>query len=726
MAISANASSRAVAGGAPRVFPAGKLPNDARLGPLKDLNGYFPFAPPATPEAWQARAEKVRRQLLVSQGLWPMPERTPANPVIHGEIDLGDYTVEKVFFESYPGHFVTGNLYRPKGAAGVKNAEGRRPAVLSPHGHWLNGRFYDQGAKEIRKAIVNGEERFEDSGRSPLQARCAQLARMGCVVFHYDMLGMADSRQIVHNPGVREAMNTTENWGFFSPQAELRLQNMMGLQTYNSIRALDFLSELPDVDPARIAVTGASGGGTQTFMLGALDPRPKVAFPAVMVSTAMQGGCTCENACGLRVDTGNVEIAALFAPKPLGMTAADDWTREIATKGLPELQTLYEMLGVRDHVMARPLLQFGHNYNYVSRAVMYSWLNQHLGLGLEEPVVEEDYQRLSREQLTVWDDEHPLPPTGDEYERSLLRYLTETSNQQLAALEPRDAEGLERYRGVVGAAFDVLIGRDLPAAGEVTHELASEEDRGDYLEFTGTIDYAKAGESLPALMLQPKKWNRHVAIWLDGEGKQGLYDSSGELSSAIKKLLAEGTAIVGADLLYQGEFLDEGKPLERQRMVGDGKRPNYAGYTFGYNPTLFARRVHDVLSLVSFAAHHETAPARIDLVGVNGAGPIAAVAALQVGDKLGRLAIDTRGFRFASANQLDDVNLWPGSVKYGDLPAILALIAPRPIWVAGEQEKDLPLVQAAYQAAASRENLQIDAAPSAERGETAATWLLKE
>ena len=94
----------------------------------------------------------------------------------------------------------------------------------------------------------------------------------------------------------------------------------MGLQTYNSIRALDWLCELPDVDPQRIGVTGASGGGTQTFVLGAVDPRPAVIFPAVMVSTAMQGGCTCENCCYLRMGTGNVELAGLFAPKPLGMT----------------------------------------------------------------------------------------------------------------------------------------------------------------------------------------------------------------------------------------------------------------------------------------------------------------------------------------------------------------------------------------------------------------------
>ena len=159
-------------------------------------------------------------------------------------------------------------------------------------------------------------------------------------------------------------------------------------------------------------MTGASGGGTQTFILCAIDPRPAVAFPAVMVSTAMQGGCTCENACYLRVGTGNIEMAALFAPKPLGMTAADDWTKEIATKGLPELKQHYRLLGAEDLVMAKPLVQFPHNYNYVSRAVMYHWFNKHLKLGLAEPIVEEDFRPLSVAEMSVWDAAHPGRPAA--------------------------------------------------------------------------------------------------------------------------------------------------------------------------------------------------------------------------------------------------------------------------------------------------------------------------
>src|SRR3954465_246637 len=133
---------------APRVLPEGKLPDDVRLEPLKDLDGYFPFTPPKSKNEWEKRAERVRRQILISQGLWPMPTKTPLNPVIHGKIDRGEYTVENVYFESTPGFFVTGNLYRPK------NVSGKAPGVLFAHGHWANARFMETPPAELRREIA--------------------------------------------------------------------------------------------------------------------------------------------------------------------------------------------------------------------------------------------------------------------------------------------------------------------------------------------------------------------------------------------------------------------------------------------------------------------------------------------------------------------------------------------------------------------------------------------
>ncbi len=99
----------------PSLLPEGLKTSDKRLGDLKDLNGYFPFDPPASQEEWEERSQLVRRRILVAAGLWPMPPRPPVTAVVHGLVERDGYTVERVYLESYPGHFVTGSLYRPKG-----------------------------------------------------------------------------------------------------------------------------------------------------------------------------------------------------------------------------------------------------------------------------------------------------------------------------------------------------------------------------------------------------------------------------------------------------------------------------------------------------------------------------------------------------------------------------------------------------------------------------------
>ena len=225
----------------------------------------------------------------------------------------------------------------------------------------------------------------------------------------------------------------------------------MGLQTWNSIRSLDFVLSLPEVDPKRVAMTGASGGGTQTFLLAAIDDRLAAAFPAVMVSTAMQGGCICENCSYLRQDTGNVELAALFAPKPLGMTGADDWTKEIETKGFPELKALYKLYGAEDKVMAKCFPQFKHNYNQVSREVMYTWFNRHLGLGFRRSRSRRSRSSRCRPPGTVRVRRRASAPEGRRQCRTVAAvHDRKESDKQIAALVPKDAKILEEYRKVMG------------------------------------------------------------------------------------------------------------------------------------------------------------------------------------------------------------------------------------------------------------------------------------
>jgi len=705
----------------PQARPKDKQSKDARLGRLKDLNGYFPFAPSKTPEAWQKRARQVRRQVLLANGLWPMPKETPLRPVIHGAVDRGDYTVEKVFFESIPGFYVTGNLYRPKGKSG------RLPAVLCPHGHWANGRFHDHGESTLKRELKSGAEKFKAGGRHPLQARCVTLARLGCIVFHYDMIGYADSVQLSYQlthrfSKQRPSLSTPDRWGLFSAQAESRLIGLCGLQTYNSKRALDWLVSRGDVDPKRIAVTGGSGGGTQTFMLAAIDPRVAVAFPAVMVSTAMQGGCTCENCTYLRVGTGNIELAALFAPKPLALSAANDWTKELETKGLPELKQLYKTLGVADLVNGKHF-DFGHNYNYRSRAMMYEWMNRHLKLGHRSPISERDFVPLSVSEMSVWNDKYPKPTGGEAFEVKLMQEINTASNKQIAALTPTDAKSLARYRETIGGALDAMIGRRLSSVGKVEAERTFKKDRGDYFEFAHLVRSKTHGEEVPVIFLMPKKGGKRVVVWVDRKGKAGLYAADGSIRPEVKKLMAAGVTVAGLDLLYQGESSLDGKPLKQARRVSN--RREALSYTLGYNPPLFVHRVHDILTLLAYITSHKEKPERIDLVGLNGAGHWVAAACAQAGDAADGAAIDTAGFRFAKLTGIRDLDLLPGAVKYGDLPAILALAAPTRLWLAGEGKTPPAVTKKVYRAKSGADAISSYTGPQKEAAAAAVNWLLE-
>ncbi len=668
-AVALSLNSHAVAAG-PRALPAGQRPDDLRLQAPKDLDGYFPFQPPESKEAWDRRASQVRQRILVSQGLWPMPTKTDLKAQIYGRIDRGDYTVEKVHFESAPGFFVTGNLYRPKKAAG-----GKAPGVLFAHGHWADARLSQANDSELRNEIATGQERFVEGGKSRFQSMCVQLARMGCVVWQWDMLGDSDSqqlsRQLVHSfAKQRPEMNTTENWGLFSPQAETHLQSIMGLQTWNAVRSLDFLLELPEVDPQRVAITGASGGGTQTMLLAAIDPRISLSFPAVMVSTAMQGGCTCENASLLRVGTGNVEFAGLFAPKPQGMTTADDWTKEMSTKGFPELKRLYGLLGAPNQVMLQRGEHFPHNYNAVSRAAFYNWINRHFHLGQQEPVLERDYTVSTRAELSVWDAEHPAPKAADpEFERALLKLWSGDSDQQLENLASGSPD---QYRQVLKAGWDVVLdARDPAPSGSIAWVLKDKLDRGSWIQMAGLLRNGSRHEEIPVVFCYPKQWNNKTVVWLTSEGKSGLYAADGSLIPAVQKLVDGGSTVVGLDLLHQGESSVDGQPLTRTPRVKNPRES--AAYTFGYNPAVFTHRVHDVLTAVQYIRGHEKPSSQVSLVALDATAPIAAAARAQSGKMVDRVALHLGEFRFGRVLDLHSPDFLPGGAKYGDVDGLITL-----------------------------------------------------
>ena len=657
---------------------------DPRLGPWKTLDSGFPFTPPKTLEEWKTRSDAMRRQLLVALGMWPMPEKCPLDAKIFGPIDREDYTVEKVYFRSTPGHYVTGNLYRPKGGAK------QLPAVLVAHGHWKDGRLHRATKEQQAIALKNGGEPDAARAEYLMQAHCAALARMGFVAFIFDMVGSGESDSMPHASGFTDA------------KAELYSHSAMGLQTWNCLRAFDFLSGLPDVDAKRVGVTGASGGGTQTFILGAIDPRPAALFPAVMVSEGMQGGCVCENCSHLRVLGGNVEIAALSAPRPLGMTGADDWSREIETKGLPQLKELYKLYGKEDLVTAKSWPQFPHNFNTPAREMMENFFRKHLQ-GKTDRISEPDFKPIPVEQLRVFDADHLRPK--DELDAAGLRKLWEEREaKRLREL----ARTPEKFREVVGAGWDVIAG-EVAGARQLRVKFVGEPqgiDGGSL--FKAVIDVG-GGRDVPMAFARPTDAEGGlVVVWAASGGWASAFPD-GKPSPELAAILKLGVAVVVPELLGDGE-----KALPKPKPVD----PKFAGFTFGYNRPIASERVRDLLTVVR-VVKSDPFTKGVRIYGQGEAGPVALLAAALSDGAVDAAYCDIGEFSFSGMTSTADPMLVPGALKFGGLGGAAALFAPNRLRLSTPKLEGRDLAESLY--AKNPKALTIDPKPLT--AEAALKWL---
>ncbi|MGA2499879.1 MAG: hypothetical protein ABSH20_19245 [Tepidisphaeraceae bacterium] len=645
---------------------------DPRLGKPRTLYEGSNFTPPATREAWEQRAGPLRTQLLVAAGLWPLPEKTPLNAVIHSPIQRDGYTVEKVYFQSYPGFYVTGNLYRAVGKTGPL------PAVLSPHGHWENGRFYRAPDKDVEKALKGGWETDTDAARYPLQARCANLARLGCIVFHYDMVGYADNDATFPH---------RKTW--LDADSQMRGLNMLGLQLWDSIRTMDFVLSLPDVDRTRIACTGASGGATQTFLMMAVDSRLTVAAPVCMISAGNhQGGCVCENAPLLRIGTDNVEISCLFAPKPfVHPTATGDWTAHYLEEGYPQTQAIYRLYGTEGNVHSERFTA-DHNYNKNSRQVVYNFLNKHLKLGAAEPVAEQTFTPIEPKDLAVFDATHPRPTDWTTPDK-LEDYLVKQHAAQIGALSPRDAAGNTRVQQVLRPALRAMVASELPQAGRPLGLKPPVEGKRAW---RAEIQRPGGSERLPANVFLPAKAPSAVTILLSDSGKDafGKLERPGDL---VEQLLARGHAVIAADVFLTGELRPE-------------KLPDWSKIEFihGYNRSTIGNRVHDVLTLIA-RCRTESGISNVNLVGLGKAGIWCLLARTLADDAVSHCVAETGTFDFDQVTSITDEQFLPPAMRYGGLWPLAAAGGTRPLMVVGRETPPQWLAEV-YKAAGQTENLK--------------------
>ena len=554
-------------------------------------------------DQWTQRSAHLRKQILMAAGLLPLPDKTALNPQVFGRTEGRGFSVEKVLLETRPGFYLGGNLYRPLGR------QGPFPAIVS------------------------------------------NLARQGYVVLAYDMVGYNDTQQLPH---ARIGGDREELWGV----------GLLGAQLWNSIRVVDFLESLSDVDPKRIGATGASGGATQTFLLSAVDDRIAFSAPVNMISLLMQGGSPCENAPNLRIETNNVEIAGLAAPRPmLAVSATGDWTRNLPQNEGPALAGLYSVLGAPD---AFEFTQFDspHNYHQGSREAVYRFFGRKV-LGDAEPshFAEQSFRLPDpSDLLALWG--RSLPENAISAEQYVEDRIKEAEVSTIL-LRPRNAPMLHRARQAFRERLQYALMAFEPAPDEIESELVEQLPNGEKLE----IGRRGRGERIPTVLLRPAQplAGARPTLIVHPEGGAWALSSSESREGLVAKLLAAGGDVMAIDAFQLAHA------VAPRDIASAGRRAETYFTTF--NRTDTANRVLDVVTAIPYL-RERTGATEINLVCMGEAGPWCALARAVASGSI-RLAADLYEFDASSDEAFVEKLFVPHLRRAGDFRAAATL------WVEG-------------------------------------------
>lgn len=350
---------------------------------------------------FEKRKTELKTCILQALELSPLPAKPASLPIITPIRKFDGYTVENIAIETLPGLYACGSLYKPA------KLKGKVPVVLNPIGHFSRGRY-----------------------REDCQYRCATLARMGAIAFSYDLFGWDGESLLQIEP------------------KDHRRALVQSIQALNATRILDYLLSLKQVDSNRVAITGASGGGSQTMLMTAIDDRIKLSVPVVMMSSYHSGGCPCESGMGIHLcagGTNNVEIAAMAAPRPqLIISDGKDWTQQVPKVGFPFLQKVYGFYGRSGVVKNVHLATEGHDYGPSKRKAMYEFVAQQFGLNLD--AVKDKNGNVDESKVTI-EKEPAMYVFGDNGERLPANAIHGFENMQKEfAKEIEKAKTNQRYK----------------------------------------------------------------------------------------------------------------------------------------------------------------------------------------------------------------------------------------------------------------------------------------
>jgi len=569
------------------------------------------------------RAEMIRR-------LGGFPDRTPLKPRVVESLDADGYRIEKVIFESQPGHLVTANLYLPDG-------EGPFPGVVIPSGH----------SRSAKAAGYN-------------QQAAVVLARFGIAALPYDPIGQGERAQFLDADGKPRFGTTTEHTLLGAGCIPLGL-NTATFRIWDGMRALDYLASRPEIDAQRLGVTGCSGGGTLTSYLMALDDRVACAAPSCYLTsfgrlTDTIGPQDAEQNIFGQIQAGidHADYVLMRAPKPTLILAATHDFFDISGTWdtFRQAKQTYTRLGFAERV---DLVETDtkHGFPQPQRLAMLRWMRRWLS-GVDEPTREPDLKVLAEAKLLCTEQGQTLRVDGA---RSAVDLNTETENRlrverkKLWEQTPRP-ELLER----IGQLAGIRPPKELPRPEVQTVDSIQ---RGDY-KIEKLIMQRPAGVDLPALLFRPQKETGRRYLYLHGQGKHADAAADGP----IAKLVRAGSVVLAVDLSGMGET-----GLAGENRWGARWDDFFLAYLLGQS--LVGIRAEDALIAARYLAEadHAPSPKPVHLIAVGVAAPPALHAAALHPDLFAQLTL-----RKALPS-------WADLVRHPDAPGQLASTVHRALHV---------------------------------------------
>ncbi|MDY0168188.1 MAG: acetylxylan esterase [Thermoguttaceae bacterium] len=599
-----------------------------------------------TPEAVRERIGRVRKDWMTAIG--PFPERTPLNGKTVGVIEADGYRIERVLYESRPGHHVTGNLYLPEG-------EGPFPGVLVPCGHSGNGKA--SGA---------------------YQSACILLARHGFATLIYDPFGQGERYQSLDENGKPVIGGVTEHT-LADIGARLTGVGAANYRIWDGIRSLDYLIERPDVDPERIGCTGNSGGGTLTAYLMATDDRILAAAPSCYITSLSrllntigpqdgEQNITAQVALGID----HVDYVTMRAPKPtLILTGTYDFFDiDGSWDTFREAKRVYGILGFGERV---ELFEYPdkHGFSQPRREAALRWMRRWLQ-GINDAPTEVEPVLQTDEALQVTESGQVVT----DFRGRTVWDLNLDRAKELAA----DREAFWRDHSKEECLAEV---RRLAGIREITDKpvakrLGVVEREGYTIE---KLRIEREGEPpVPALLFLPaaREGKLPAVLYVDGRGKQQASIPGGPIESLVR----EGRAVLAIDVRGTGETA-----AAKPRLIGKNEfQLSYLGIHLAR--PLPGQRTEDVLAALDvLLSREEIVPEQVRLVGIERGGPVALHAAaldLRVAEVVTEEAIESWMDVVATPlaeHQLEQIVA--GALQRYDLPDLVRAIAPRPVTVRG-------------------------------------------